>query len=318
MKKISFLLLGLATFSFSASAQYYDLPVYPKWYTGINPEHTEVSKELISPLTEPIPVKSINLSTGVRLEYVEQGAAGGIPVLLLHGFTDSWFSFREVMKYLPSSFHVFSITQRGHGNSDHPATGYFARDFAEDIAAFVKAMNLSKVLLVGHSMGTVVTQQFVIDYPNLVRGIVLECGFPNISDKQVMLDFKKVVETMQDPIDKAFVREFQVSTVAKPIREGYMDSLVNESMKLQAFVWKGAWEGFMQFDFRKELPKVNKPALIIWGDKDVYSPLSDQQFFISALKGSHLIVYKDGGHSVHWEEPKRFAEDVTRFINSIK
>jgi pimeloyl-ACP methyl ester carboxylesterase len=236
MKPIFLLLLSSVTF-FSASAQY---NVYPKWY--IESRNHEFNS----------PVKTISLSTGVKLEYKEQGTAGGIPVLLLHGFTDSWFSYEQVMKYLPSSYHVFSVTQRGHGNSDHPETGYSSKHFAEDIAAFVKAMNLSKVFLVGHSMGSIITQQFVISYPEMVSGIVLEGAFPVIADKLIMQEFKSVVEKLQDPVDRAFVREFQVSTVAKPVRESYMDSLVTESMKLQAFVWKRAWEGFMQFDFRKE------------------------------------------------------------------
>jgi pimeloyl-ACP methyl ester carboxylesterase len=300
MKPIFLLLLSSVTF-FSASAQY---NVYPKWY--IESRNHEFNS----------PVKTISLSTGVKLEYKEQGPAGGIPVLLLHGFTDSWFSYEQVMKYLPSSYHVFSVSQRGHGNSDHPETGYSSKHFAEDIAAFVKAMNLSKVFLVGHSMGSIITQQFVISYPEMVSGIVLEGAFPVIADKLIIQEFKSVVEKLQDPVDRAFVREFQVSTVAKPVRESYMDSLVTESMKLQAFVWKRAWEGFMQFDFRKELTNVNKPALIIWGDKDPYCPLSDQQLVVSALKGSRLVVYNDGGHSLHWEEPERFAADVAKFIES--
>lgn len=310
MKIMSFLLLSLI--SFIAPAQDNEWAAYPKWFSG-RPDAIEGFS-----FSDPAPVKTIDLSTGVKLEYKEQGPSNGIPVLLIHGFTDSWYSYEEVMKFLPSSFHVFAVTQRGHGNSDHPATGYFPKNFAEDIAAFLDAMNLQKVFIVGHSMGATITQQFVVKYPGRVSGFVLEGAFASFADKKDMIDFKQVVETLRDPIDTAFVRDFQVSTVAKPIRESFMDSLVNESLKLQSHVWKGAWEGFMGGgDFRKELKKVKIPALIIWGEKDIYSTLADQQFFVSAMK-ARLVVYKDAGHSIHWEEPKRFAEDVVKFIESVK
>src|SRR5688572_21082546 len=184
MKTMSFLLLSLATFSFSASAQYNDLAVYPKWYVGINPEHTEGLKELIVPFNEPIPVKTINLSTGVKLEYIEQGDPNGVPVILLHGFPDSWRSYEQVIGYLPKSLHVFAISQRGHGNSDKPTAGYFPKDFAADIAAFIKAHKLPPAVIVGHSMGASITQQFVVKYPELVLGFVLEGAMASFDDKK--------------------------------------------------------------------------------------------------------------------------------------
>ena len=68
--------------------------------------------------------KSIALSTGVTLPYVEQGDPAGVPVLLLHGYTDSWRSFEDTLAHLPDSIHAIALTQRGHGDADRPATGY--------------------------------------------------------------------------------------------------------------------------------------------------------------------------------------------------
>jgi pimeloyl-ACP methyl ester carboxylesterase len=69
-------------------------------------------------------VHSIALPTGVTLQYAEHGSSSGIPVIFLHGVSDSWKSFEHVFAYLPSSIRALAITARGHGDSGRPATGY--------------------------------------------------------------------------------------------------------------------------------------------------------------------------------------------------
>jgi len=317
MKTIGFLLLSL--FSISASAQNYEPIFYPKWYAETIPGHPDDLDALRIPFSDPVPVKTISLSTGVKLEYVEQGDPNGLPVLLVHGFPDSWRSYEQVLSYLPKSYHVFAISLRGHGNSDKPAKGYFPKDFAADIAAFIKAFSLPPAIVVGHSMGATITQQFVISYPELVRGIVLEGAIVSFNDRKEMVDFKEMVNELQDPMDTAIAREFQKSTLANPIAEEYFDLLLSESMKVKANVWKGVWEGLITTaNYRKKIGRIKKPALIIWGDKDNFGPRADQEFLAFAIEGAQLIIYEGTGHSLHWEEPLRFSKDLTKFIEEIK
>ena len=75
-------------------------------------------------------VKSIELSSEVRLPYVEQGDISGTPVIFLHAIADSWHSFERVLPHLPDSIHAFVVTQRGHGDASRPADGYRPDDFA--------------------------------------------------------------------------------------------------------------------------------------------------------------------------------------------
>ncbi len=87
-------------------------------------------------------VKSVELAREVRLPYAEQGDPSGVPVLLLHGFADSWRSFELVLPHLPDSIHAFALTLRGHGDASRPATGYGLPDFAADLFEFEDAMHL--------------------------------------------------------------------------------------------------------------------------------------------------------------------------------
>src|SRR5262244_1089975 len=118
-------------------------------------------------------VRSIALPSGVRLSYVEQGNPSGIPVLFLHGVTDSWHSFEPVLPHLPTSLHAFALSQRGHGDADRPVTGYYPQGFAADLAAFIDALSLGPAVIVGHSMGSYIAQRFALDYPDRTLGLVL-------------------------------------------------------------------------------------------------------------------------------------------------
>src|SRR3712207_4230183 len=104
-------------------------------------------------------VKSVVLPNGVTLPYAVQGDPSGTPVVLLHGWPDSWRSFEGVMAHLPASVHAFALTQRGFGDADRPAAGYDPSDFAADVAAFMDAVGLASAVIVGHSMGSFVAQR---------------------------------------------------------------------------------------------------------------------------------------------------------------
>jgi non-heme chloroperoxidase len=65
----------------------------------------------------------VELPSRVKLPYVEQGDPSGVPVVLLHGFLDSWRSFEPMLSHLPESIHAFALTQRGHGDASRPTAG---------------------------------------------------------------------------------------------------------------------------------------------------------------------------------------------------
>src|SRR5262249_50330612 len=163
-------------------------------------------------------VRSIKLRSGINLQYVEQGDKSGVPMLLLHGYTDSWRSFEGVLRHLPESIHAFALTQRGHGDADRPAAGYRTRDFAADVAAFMDALELERAIIVGHSMGSTNAMRFAIDYPERVLGLVVLGTFASYRGNPVIAEFwDKGVSRLTDPIEPAFAREFQQSTLAQPV-----------------------------------------------------------------------------------------------------
>jgi pimeloyl-ACP methyl ester carboxylesterase len=157
--------------------------------------------------------RSVMLPHGITLPYVEQGDPAGVPVLLLHGITDSWRSFERVLPPLPNSIRAIAVSQRGHGDADRPVSGYRPQDFASDLAGLAESLDLGPAVVVGHSMGASIAQRFAIDHPGRTRGLALVGSLPTWKDHPDFVGlWDSVVSTLTDPVDPAFVREFQGST----------------------------------------------------------------------------------------------------------
>lgn len=264
-------------------------------------------------------IKSVELPTGVTLQYVEQGDPSGFPVLLLHGLSDSWKSFELVLPHLPESIRAFSLTQRGHGDSSRPEAGYRCHDFAADVAAFMDALHLEAVVVVGHSLGSSIAQRFAIDYPDRTVRLVLVGSFASLATSPVAQGlWDEVVSEMEDPVDPGFVREFQESTFVRPVPQEFMETVVRESLKLPARVWRATVADTLQDDFSGELRKIEAPTLLVWGDQDGMVPRSDQDSQTAAIVGSRLVVYEGTGHAIHWEQPERFASDLVSFVENCR
>jgi non-heme chloroperoxidase len=262
-------------------------------------------------------VQYARLASGVALQYCEQGDPAGVPIICLHGVTDSWRSFELLFEHLPRSFRAIALSQRGHGDSDRPQSGYRAKDFADDLAAFMDALAIERAVIVGHSMGTHGAQRFAVDHPGRVLGLVLIGAFATMRGNAAVEEFwGSDVSRLADPIDPAFALAFQESTLAQPIPPDFLDMAVAESLKAPAEVWRAAFEGFLQDDVMPDLGKIAAPTLILWGDQDGFCSRAVQDALVAAIPRATLAVYGGAGHATHWEEPRRAAADLVTFVNA--
>ena len=261
-------------------------------------------------------VRSITLSTGVTLEYTEQGNADGVPVILLHGYTDSRRSWDLVLPRLPPRYRVFAISQRGHGTSSVPLEGYRVADFSGDVKAFLDAKRIDRAIIVGHSMGSMVAQQFAIDHPSRLQALVLTGAFFVRAGHPVLVDFwEQAVSQLPDDVPAKFVEDFQRSTVTKPLPDGFFETVVGESRRLPGRVWRDAFREFLVTDLTAGVGTITTPTLIIWGDQDAFSVKQDQDSLVTRIRGAKLVTYEGIGHAANWEVPERFAGDLLAFLD---
>lgn len=257
----------------------------------------------------------VSLATALTLHFAEIGDGNGEPVLLLHGFADSWFSFSRVLPHLAPPLHAFAPDQRGHGDSDRPRHGYRMSDFAADALAFLDAVGAPRATVVGHSMGSLVAQHLAIDHPARVDRLVLVGSAADPRTEGARLLQAKVA-ALTEPEIPALVRE--LSKTWQPVPEPFLEGALAESCKVPLYVWREASAGLMAFDRARDLRLVQAPTLIVWGAHDEILPWEEQERLRTAIPNATVRVYPDVGHAPHWEEPEQFARDLVEFVTSTR
>jgi non-heme chloroperoxidase len=258
------------------------------------------------------------LEAGPRLHYAEQGDPMGEAIVFLHGYSDSWFSFSRVLPLLSAEYHAFALTQRGHGDSDKPECCYTPDDFAADIDAFMDAVGLEEATVVGASTGALFAQRVVLSYPRRVSRLVLVgAQTPANEANEVVLGLQEEVRALEDPVPPEFVRAFQESTIYQPVPQEFLDTVVSESLKLPARVWRDYLEGAVlsiDQDYVLPLREIDVPTLILWGEQDPLFPREEQERLAGAIPGATLKVYPETGHAVHWDRPEWVVRDLEEFM----
>jgi non-heme chloroperoxidase len=263
-------------------------------------------------------IKLAELTDHVTLPYVEQGDESGVPVLMLHGVTDSWHSFDLVLPHLPRSIRAIALTQRGHGDASRPTSGYRYNNLSDDVAAFMDVLHIESAVVVGHSMGSSVAQRFAIDHPERTTGLVLLGSFATLRGNAAVQElWDTTISQMTDPVDQDIVREFQQSTLAQPVPQEYFETVVQESLKMPARIWRALFGGFLEDDFSMKLSEITAPTLILWGDQDAFCLRSDQDKLMATIPKARLVIYPGAGHALHWEQPSRFASDLGLFVEGL-
>ncbi len=256
-----------------------------------------------------------DLATGVRLHYAEQGDPNGEAIIFLHAYADSLYSYSRILLLLSPEYHAFAPDQRGHGDSEKPECCYTADDFTADVAAFMDAVGIERATLVGDSSGGMIARQVALDYPRRVSRLVMIGAPTTLVDNEAVLEFLDSVRALEDPVPPEFVREFVSSIIHHPLPEEFISTLVSESLKVPARVWRDYWEGVaLTLDHRARLCEIGVPTLILWGEHDPLLPHEEQERLAVAIPNAALKTYPDTGHLVHWERPEQVVRDLEAFM----
>jgi pimeloyl-ACP methyl ester carboxylesterase len=143
-------------------------------------------------------------SKGVRIHYAELGRRGPL-IVMIHGFPDFWYTWRDQMAALSRRYHVVAIDQRGYNLSDQPddVAQYDITLLADDVAAVIRDVGETKAVIVGHDWGGAVAWQFSMQHPEMTdRLIVLNTPHPRGL-------LRELRENPQQRANAAYARAFQ-------------------------------------------------------------------------------------------------------------
>lgn len=261
----------------------------------------------------------IRVSPQIGLDCVEQGDPQAPAVLFLHGYSDSLRSYTPLLADLPPTYRVIAVSQRGHGDSGKPDAGYGIGDFVGDLPALMDRCGIASAAVVGHSMGSMVAARLALDHPDRVSALVLIGALATLKGNAAIDEpFQDAIAAMTDPVPADFVREFQESTLARPVPPAFLDAIVAESCKVPARVWQQALRGMLDHDLGPDLHRISAPTLILWGDQDGICDHAGQTRMAATIPGARLTVFPDAGHAPHWEDPKGVASAVSDFLGAAR
>jgi pimeloyl-ACP methyl ester carboxylesterase len=112
----------------------------------------------------------------LKMHYVEAGE--GPPVILLHGFPETWFAWRKQIPALAAKYRVIAPDLRGYGETAKPLDGYDKRTMARDIHELMKLLGIEKAPIIGHDRGARVATRFAKDYPDAIERLVVMDNIP--------------------------------------------------------------------------------------------------------------------------------------------
>jgi len=261
---------------------------------------------------------------GMRLHYLDWGGGGGA-VLLLHGFTAHAHAWDDLAQALSPSYHVLALDQRGHGDSDWARDGAYAtEDHLADIAGFVEAMGLSRLAIIGHSMGGRNAIAYAACYPEKVERLVLVDSRPasDAGGADMVRRLLSLIPPQVVSVDEVVPGLLQLFPGLSPemayhlVRYGFRELATGRLVpKYDMAIGAQAHRaGYAAADLWPFIRQIRCPTLIIRGAESPVLTHEAALRMAGAIARSQLIEIEGAGHLVPQESPRAFETAVRRFL----
>jgi len=260
---------------------------------------------------------------GGQMVVYEAGRGNAREILLVHGIGDEAArDFRDHIAWLQKSFHVVAVDLPGFGQSDKANVLYSPGNYARVLKHVADRFLRGPFVLVGHSMGAVVSLRYAATYPEDVRRLVV-IDAPGVLHRYSVtsqylahlgLEF---VPPAAEPLD-------WFTTLARkllaPLEQLHLDpQFILSSPQLRETLLgadpaKIAGLAVVIEDLRRELPKVRADTLIIWGAQDTLAPSRTGKVLALKLPRAQLAVIERAAHEPMLEAPERFRAALEPFL----
>ena len=233
-------------------------------------------------------------NNGVKIHYASIG--NGPLIVMIHGFPDFWYTWREQMQALSPNYQVVAIDQRGYNLSDKPkgVENYDIKSLVSDVAAVIKHLGKEKAIIVGHDWGGMVAWTFAMTMPDMTEKLIIL----NLPHPRGLT--RELANNPQQQKNSAYARRFQQEDAAKNLTAEGLAGWVKDPEAKKKYI-----EAFKRSDFeamlnyyKRNYPrepyredtspvvKVKVPVLMIHG-------LNDTALLAGALNNTWEWLEKD-------------------------
>ncbi|GHV57077.1 alpha/beta hydrolase [Deltaproteobacteria bacterium] len=255
------------------------------------------------------------LATGLNMKYVEMGPANGEVIIFLHGMTDNSRSWSLIAPYFTDKYHIYMLDQRGHGDTDKPDLRLYPTSlYAADLAAFMDIKGLKKAHIVGHSLGSMIAQDFAVNYPEKVDKLVLESSAPVEFASLGRSIYDAAVGFGSQPPADDFMSEWYANP--NPVNEDFLKWEMAESRAIPPQIWRAIAKGASYSNLTPFMDELKASCLILWGGQDSFFGAETQEALKKLIPQARFIAYEKNGHNLQWEIPEKMAGDVRAFLEN--
>ena len=226
----------------------------------------------------------------------------------MHGWRNDLHSFDAVARGLAASCRIIRLDFPGFGGTEFPQKTWALDDYVRFVADFIKKLDISVDVLCGHSLGG--------------RIIVKGLGSGELHSKKAILIASAGIakkKTWRNRMLKVVAKVGKVVTSVPPF------SFWQNALRRKLYAYAGSdynnagtlKDTFVKLvgeDLSASAQKITVPVLLVWGDRDMETPLSDGVRLSRLIPGSVLKVLPDAGHHVHQEKPEEVARAIKAFV----
>jgi 3-oxoadipate enol-lactonase len=264
------------------------------------------------------------------IHVVENGNVDDPPILLSHGVTLDNRVWVHQLEDLPElGFRAIAYEHRGHGQSVLGEDGHTIDNLAEDVRTVVEGMDLNGVILVGHSLGGVAMQAFVINFPEIaserVAGMVLlsSLAYTLLGSRTSQWKAKLEKWTKRVP-DGQWMWDspnlgFVVSRLGfgKRPKPSHVELVRNMMADCTHETHHDAPRALIGLDLTPDLPSIKVPTLVIGGSADMITPPASSRRMASLIPGARLELLRDGGHLLMLERTETINALIADFAREV-
>ncbi len=269
---------------------------------------------------------TITARDGAQIFYKDWGS--GQPVVFSHGWplnADAWDE--QLFFFASQGYRAIAHDRRGHGRSSQTFTGNDMDTYADDLAALVQALDLTKAVHVGHSTGGGEVVRYLARHgtKRVAKAVLVDAvpplmlktaDNPEGLPKETFDQIRAGILTDRSQFYEDFSLPFYgANRPGAKISQGVRDAFWRLSMQAGVAAAHDCIKAFSETDFRPDLAKIDVPTLVIHGDDDQIVPIAVGGLRTSKLiKGSALKIYEGAPHGLMTTHQQRFNDDLLTFI----
>lgn len=244
----------------------------------------------------------------IKVNYTDEGS--GSPVLFLHGWASSIIPFTRLINTLKPTHRVIAVDFPGCGESDTMQEPWDIDDYCDFVLEFLRLIDVKDPVLIGHSHGGRVIMKLVGDGRILPPKIIFLDAAGLIPKKKL----KQKIKAKSYKIIKGVLTLPVIRNHSGKLLERARNHFGSKDYNSAPGVLRKTLVNVVNVDLRHLLPNIKCPTLLIWGENDTATPLSDAKIIESLIKDSGLCVIKGGGHFSFLDSPYEACAILKSFL----